>query len=157
MDPAQCRRRFGSQPAARLATLNPDGSPHLVVVVFAVIGDTVYTAVDTKPKRSRHLRRVTNLQRDPRCSMLVDHYTDDWSTLWWVRAAGEASIVDPSDAPDGLTALTSHYPQYKLLPGPIGPLIAVRVNRWNGWTADPLKDRPPTPPSGADRPPASPT
>ncbi|HET9650217.1 MAG TPA: TIGR03668 family PPOX class F420-dependent oxidoreductase [Microlunatus sp.] len=154
MDPLECRRRFGSRPVARLATVNPDGSPHLVVVVFALVGDTVYTAVDSKPKRSRQLRRLDNLQRDPRCSLLVDHYAEDWSRLWWVRADGEASIVEPSDAPDALAALTSRYPQYGVLSGPIGPLIAVRVTRWSGWAAGPLEDGPSTPLSG-DRPPAS--
>ena len=130
---------------ARLATVSPDGSPHLVVVVFALVGDTIYTAVDGKPKRSRHLRRVANLEREPRCSLLVDHYADDWSTLWWVRADGEAGIVDPSDAPDGLAALTSRYPQYETLPGSIDPVIAVRVTRWSGWAAGPPGDREPTP------------
>ena len=127
--------------------MNPDGSPHLVVVVFALVGDTIYTAVDGKPKRSRHLRRVANLEREPRCSLLVDLYADDWSTLWWVRADGEARVVEPPDAIDGLVTLTSRYPQYGMLPGPIDPVIAVRVTRWSGWAAGPLEDRPPTPPS----------
>jgi PPOX class probable F420-dependent enzyme len=128
--------------------VNPDGSPHLVAVVFALVGDLIYTAVDGKPKRTRRLRRVANLVREPRCSLLVDRYADDWSTLWWVRADGEASIVDPLDAHDAVAALMSRYPQYGTLPGPLEPMIAVRVTRWSGWTAGPPEDRPSPPASG---------
>jgi len=74
---------------ARLATVRPDGAPHLVPVVFAVEvaadGDRVHLAVDAKPKRTRNLQRLVNLRAEPRCALLVDHYADDWSRLWWGR------------------------------------------------------------------------
>ena len=77
-------RLFAAAPVARLATVGPDGCPHLVPVVFAVDGDVVYTAVDGKPKVSLRLRRLANIAARPQVSLLVDHYDDDWSRLWWV-------------------------------------------------------------------------
>jgi len=106
-----------------------------VPVVFALAGDMIFTAVDAKPKRSTRLQRLVNLESEPRCSLLVDHYEDDWSRLWWVRADGEAVVVEPAAASQGLAALVERHPQYRELP-PSGPLLAVRVTRWSGWSAE---------------------
>ena len=86
--PAEARGRFAAARVARLATADATGQPHLVPVTFAVAGDMVYTAVDAKPKRTTALRRLANVAANPRVSLLVDHYDDDWSRLWWVRADG---------------------------------------------------------------------
>src|SRR5688500_19241557 len=75
-------------------------------MVFALVDDTVYSAVDAKPKRSRRLQRLVNLRAHPRCALLVDHYEDDWRRLWWVRADGHGEVVDePSAAHPGIRAL----------------------------------------------------
>ena len=135
METHEARRRFVTSPVARLATVRPDGAPHLVPVTFAVAGDVVFTAVDAKPKRSRRLQRLANLRSQPRCALLVDHYDDDWSRLWWVRADGEARIIDDPDTSNpGLALLASRYPAYAESP-PGGPLIVVTVTRWRGWSA----------------------
>lgn len=136
VDEAELLRRFAASPVARLATVRPDGRPHLVPVVFAVVGNTIFTAIDAKPKRTWRLQRLANIAAEPRCSLLVDHYEDDWSQLWWVRADGLASIVDPTDADEGVSALVARHPQYREQ-APPGPLIAVRVMRWTGWLARP--------------------
>jgi PPOX class probable F420-dependent enzyme len=129
------RRRFASSPVARLATVRRDGEPHLVPVVFALVDDTVYSAVDAKPKRSRVLQRVVNVRADPRCALLVDHYDDDWRQLWWVRADGRGEVVDePSDTHPGIRALVQRFPQYRDVP-PAGPLLVVTVQRWSGWAS----------------------
>ena len=135
MDELELRRRFASSPVARLATVRPDGQPHLVPVVFVLVGDVVFTAVDAKPKKSSRLQRLVNISSEPRCSLLVDHYEDDWSRLWWVRADGEAALVDPAAAGEGLTALVQRHPQYREQ-APTGPLLAIRVTRWSGWSAE---------------------
>lgn len=131
----EARRRFADSPVARLATVRPDGAPHLVPIVFAADGDRVYTAVDDKPKRSRRLQRLANLRAEPRCTVLVDHYDDDWTRLWWVRADGDATVVDdPSPSHPGLTLLARRYAAYAAS-RPAGPLIVVTVMRWTGWSA----------------------
>ena len=122
---------FASARVARLATVREDGSPHLVPIVFAVAGDVIYSAVDAKPKRTRSLRRLANIADEPRVSVLADHYEDDWSRLWWVRADGLARVLDAS--PAALAALTARYPQYRDTPPP-GPFLEITVDRWSGWS-----------------------
>ena len=132
---AQLRERFAACPVARLATVRPDGAPHLVPVVFATYEDTVWLAVDAKPKRTTRLQRLTNLRHDPRCALLADHYEEDWSRLWWVRADGVATVVDePGPDHPGVAALVERHPQYRVQP-PAGPLVVVRVERWSGWSS----------------------
>ena len=118
---------------ARLATVTDTGAPHLVPVVFALVGDTVWTGVDGKPKRSRMLQRLANIAADPRVSLLVDHYEEDWSQLWWVRVDGTAHVVTERTA-DGEVALAAKYPQYRDVPL-AGPFIQVAVDRWRFWPA----------------------
>jgi PPOX class probable F420-dependent enzyme len=129
------RSRVAAQRVARLATLDPDGRPHLVPVVFALVGDTLYSAVDAKPKRSRTLRRVENARARPDVTVLVDHYADDWADLWWVRLRGRARVLDGGDeAERALAALTAKYEQYSQA-APGLPVLAVDVVEWRGWAA----------------------
>src|SRR5580700_8912077 len=135
LDPEEARRRFGLARVARLATADGAGPPHVVPVTFVLDGDRVYSAVDSKPKSTRDLRRLRNIGADPRVTLLADHYEEDWSLLWWVRAEGIASVLTgyaEMAAPIGL--LTSRYPKY-LEERPGGPVIGVTVHRWVGWAA----------------------
>jgi PPOX class probable F420-dependent enzyme len=135
MDADEARRRFSAARVARLATVGADGRPHLVPVCFAVDGDTIYSAVDeVKPKATMRLRRLANVAENPSVSLLVDHYDDDWSALWWVRADGRARVLEA--APDAVALLVARYSQYRDSP-PSGPVLAVDVERWAGWSASP--------------------
>jgi PPOX class probable F420-dependent enzyme len=125
--------RFAAAKVARLSTVTPDGPPHLVPIVFAVAEDTVYTAVDGKPKTTQRLRRLANIEANPRVSILVDHSDDDWSQLWWVRADGIAEIHhDGLVCERGYELLHAKYPQYQYIPLD-GPVIAVDVDQWSSW------------------------
>jgi PPOX class probable F420-dependent enzyme len=131
------RVSFTQSPVARLATSTPDGKPHLVPVVFAVDADSaddvVYTAVDAKPKTTQRLRRLANIAANARVSLLVDHYADDWSQLWWVRVDGVAVIhTDGAAMHTGYALLRAKYPQYQDV-SLDGPVIAVTVRRWSSW------------------------
>ena len=126
------RQRFAAARVATLATVDASGRPHLVPFTFAVAGDVIYSAVDDKPKRSRRLRRLDHIAANPAVSALADHYADDWSALWWVRADGTAAVVDRS--PDALGLLADKYEQYRASPPP-GPFVVIRVERWSGWAA----------------------
>jgi PPOX class probable F420-dependent enzyme len=120
---------------ARLATIDPDGRPHLVPIVFAVDGDTLFSAVDRKPKRSRTLRRIENARVRPDVTILVDHYDEDWSRLWWLRLRGRARVLDEGDERDhALALLAEKYPQYRAEP-PDGPVLAVDVTEMRAWEA----------------------
>lgn len=129
------RALFAASPVARLATVAPAGTPHLVPVVFAVDGDMIYTAVDAKPKTTKRLRRLANIERNPAVSLLADHYAPDWTQLWWVRVDGTATIAAEGDAlRTGYELLRAKYPQYQSVPLD-GPVIAVNATRWSGWHA----------------------
>ena len=120
---------------ARLATIDPDGRPHLVPIVFALEGNTLYSAVDRKPKSSRRLRRIENARARPDVTVLVDRYDDDWSLLWWVRVRGHARVLDSGDEHDrALVLLREKYEQYRAEP-PEGPVLAIDVAEIRQWTA----------------------
>ena len=137
MSADEARRRFAAARVARLATADAEGVPHLVPVVFAVEGDLVVVAVDQKPKRTTALKRLANVRSNPRVALLADHYEDDdWDALWWVRADGVGTVHEPG-APAAVHAvelLGDRYPQHRAAP-PEGPVLAVRVTRWSGWSA----------------------
>jgi PPOX class probable F420-dependent enzyme len=133
VDEATMRSRVAAAEIGRLATVTAEGRPHLVPCCFAVRGDTAYSAVDHKPKSTQRLRRLANLRANPNAALLVDHYADDWSTLWWVRADGTGRILDDGpDLADAIALLVAKYRQYREDP-PLGPVIAIDVDTWRGW------------------------
>ncbi len=129
------RRRLAAARVARLATADDAGRPHVVPICFVLSGDTVYFAVDAKPKSGRPLKRLQNIAANSAVSLLVDDYDDDWSRLWWVRADGTARVVgDGAESQTALERLAARYPQYRRTPPP-GPVVAIAIARLSGWSA----------------------
>jgi PPOX class probable F420-dependent enzyme len=135
LDPDEARRLFAESSVLRLATVGADGQPHSVPCTFAVDSDgRVVIGVDNKPKTSRNLRRLRNIAENPRVSLLVDHYSDDWTQLWWARADGVATVErSGTEHAEHWRLLRAKYPQYQ---GQVldGPVLAVRVTSWSGWS-----------------------
>lgn len=132
---AEARRRFASARVARLGTAAGDGQPHLVPVTFALDGDSIYTAVDHKPKSTTDLRRLRNIDQNARVALLADHYEDDWDALWWVRVDGAARVM--ADGPlreRALDLLAERYAPYRTV-RPVGPVIVIAAERWTGWAS----------------------
>ncbi len=137
MNEARARELLGGARVARLATVARDGRPRLVPIAFVLAGDVIYHAVDDKPKRTRRLARLADLAADPRAAVLADHYEDDWSALWWVRADGRARVLSDTGTPeaaDALDLLAHRYAQYRAR-RPAGPVVALDVERITGWAA----------------------
>jgi PPOX class probable F420-dependent enzyme len=132
MTPEEARERFASARVARLATADAGGVPHIVPLVFALDGETIYSAVDAKPKRTIDLKRLRNVTANPRVALLADHYAEDWDVIWWARADGTGRVLDSS--PAAVALLRERYAQYRDAP-PEGPVLAVDVERWSGWHA----------------------
>jgi PPOX class probable F420-dependent enzyme len=130
----EARARFEQSPSAVLGTVDAAGQPHLVPVTYVLSdSDHVYIAIDAKPKRSTNLRRLQNIEANPRVSLLVNEYSDNWEQLWWARADGTAVVTDFGALADGLLAkFQSQYPWYRANP-PVGPVIDICVTRWSGW------------------------
>ncbi|MFI5758148.1 TIGR03668 family PPOX class F420-dependent oxidoreductase [Streptomyces sp. NPDC051569] len=134
LGPESARARFEGAAVGRLATVDGAGVPHLVPVTFVVDEDRLYFAVDHKPKSTWDLRRLRNIRENGRVAVLVDHYGDDWSTLWWARADGWAEVwEDPVRREGPVSLLQAKYPQYRETV-PAGPVVAIRVERWSGWS-----------------------
>jgi PPOX class probable F420-dependent enzyme len=137
MNQEQMRERVESARVARLATVDDAGRPHLVPICFALAGETLYSAVDEKPKRSKRLKRLGNIRRRPEVTVLVDHYEEDWTLLWWVRLDGTATVLEAGpEREHALALLRAKYEQYRA-ESPTGPVIAISLDRWQGWSSAP--------------------
>jgi PPOX class probable F420-dependent enzyme len=118
---------------ASLGTTRESGSPHVVPITFAVETESVYSMVDQKPKSTTALQRLANIAAHPAASLLVDHYEDDWTRLWWVRVDGTAAVSDDvATLTTARTLLQSKYPQYRDQP-PDGPVISVTITGVTWW------------------------
>jgi PPOX class probable F420-dependent enzyme len=152
------RRRVAEARVGRLATVTPESRPHLVPCCFALSpryaasggdagdagdlrqggdpageGDVLYSAVDAKPKTTLALRRLANLRANGAAALLVDHYDDDWDTLWWVRVDGRGRVVEAgSERERALDLLAAKYEQYRRR-RPAGAVVAIDVTRWRAW------------------------
>jgi PPOX class probable F420-dependent enzyme len=120
---------------ARLGTVAPSGVPRLVPCCFAVDGRVAYSAVDDKPKRSRRLARLCDLVDHPVATLLVDHYEEDWTRLWWVRAGGPAWEVAGDHERERATGLLrakyAQYREHRL----DGAILAIALDHWRSWSA----------------------
>ena len=131
----RAREAVASARVARLATVDPDGRPHLVPFCFALDQDTLYSAVDAKPKTTTALRRLANVSARPDVTVLVDHYEEDWTRLWWVRLRGRARVVEAGpELARGLELLAAKYGQYRQEPPP-GPVLVVELTEARAWSA----------------------
>jgi PPOX class probable F420-dependent enzyme len=135
LDAGEARELFVASDVLRLATAGIDGQPHVVPCTFAVDGsERIVIGIDNKQKSSLNLRRLRNIAENPRVSLLVDHYADDWAQLRWARADGVATVERSGvEHAEHWRLLRAKYPQYE---GQAldGPVIAVRVTSWSGWS-----------------------
>jgi PPOX class probable F420-dependent enzyme len=140
IDPGVMRRLVAGSRVARMATIDPDGRPHIVPLVFALDVDTLYTSIDDKPKATPRVRRLRNIQANPEgVTVLIDHYEDDWPAVWWVRLRGTGRVLeDGAERDRGLELLSEKYPQYLDMP-PQGAVIALDVTEWRGWSWRPIQ------------------
>jgi PPOX class probable F420-dependent enzyme len=132
LDEERSRSLFGAARVARLATVDEHGQPHLVPVVFALQGAVVVLAVDHKPKQSTDLKRLRNIRANPRVSLLADHYDENWTHLWWVRADGDARVLTGPATTDPINWLTAKYHQYLANP-PTDQVVRIEITKWRGW------------------------
>jgi PPOX class probable F420-dependent enzyme len=136
---AEALERLRAARVGRLATVTPDGRPHVVPFVFAVVDERgtvrAYWAVDAKPKRSTRIQRLINLEANPVAEIVVDAYDEDWDRLWWVRARGTTRpVTDPAERRAALEALRAKYERYRDLDDD-AVLVAIALTHVTGWTA----------------------
>ncbi|MDQ4026904.1 MAG: TIGR03668 family PPOX class F420-dependent oxidoreductase [Actinomycetota bacterium] len=133
MNESEMRSRVAEARVARVGTIDEHGRAHLVPIVFVLHRDTLYSATDAG---SRPAKRLRNLKADPRVSVVVDDYDEDWSKVWWVRLAGRGRVIEGGPEWDRARRLLwEKYPQFEDAPADeaTGPLMAVDVEEWSGW------------------------
>jgi PPOX class probable F420-dependent enzyme len=131
------RAKLDTSRIARLATLDAELKPHMVPICFASDGSVFYSAIDHKPKRvpASRLARLKNIKKSPHVALLVDHYDEDWTHLWYVLVRGEAALVtDPAEQQRAIHCLRAKYAQYdaNMLAddAPVLRITPVRVTAW---------------------------
>jgi PPOX class probable F420-dependent enzyme len=122
------------QRVAHLATADKSGRPHVVPVCFAYLDGRFYIAIDEKPKRSLRMKRLRNIEENPRVALVFDRYDDDWERLGWVLVQGSATVVvDGPEHERPLVALRERYEQYRSMALEGRPVISVTVERTSSW------------------------
>ncbi len=139
MIPMDINAFLSAQRVAHLATIGPEGAPHIVPVVYVYDGEQTYIPIDEKPKRvaPMRLQRIQNILAKPRVALIVDRYDEDWSRLAWVRLDGKARIVRGGKTHAAAIArLREKYAQYRAMDLEKRPLIVITVDKIAAWQAD---------------------
>ena len=121
---------------ARLATADRHAVPHVVPICFAVRGNTLYFAIDEKPKRRPRamLKRLRNIAENPMVAVVADRYDEDWTRLGWVMLHGRAEILDRGiEHDEAQVMLRARYQQLKAMHIAGYPVVAVRIERATSW------------------------
>ena len=126
------------QRVAHLATASASGAPHVVPICFALLADTVYIAIDEKPKTSRlsRLRRLRNILENPEVAIVADLYDDaDWTKLGFVLLRGKARVITPpsTEHSEAVHALRERYAQYRAMALESRPIIAADITAITSW------------------------
>jgi coenzyme F420-0:L-glutamate ligase/coenzyme F420-1:gamma-L-glutamate ligase len=135
---AQTRQFLERRRVAHLATADASGAPHVVPICFTLLAETLYIAIDEKPKRGdfRRLRRLRNIAENPRVAIVADIYSDtDWSKLGFAMLRARARLVDPPGAEHAraIEALRDKYPQYREMALEVRPVIAADIDTVTTW------------------------
>ena len=118
---------------AHLATTDANGQPHVVPITFVLMDGALYFAVDEKPKRTKHLKRLRNIEENPSVALVIDRYDEDWSKLGWLMVQGEATVIDNTGVRELVVrALREKYGQYRDMPL-AGPLVKIVPSKVLGW------------------------
>jgi PPOX class probable F420-dependent enzyme len=123
---------------AHLATADENGQPHVIPICFVFDGKCFYSAIDEKPKRTapRKLKRLRNIEENPRVSLVIDRYDEDWNKLAYVLVFGKARVVVSGvNYRKAVNLLRRKYPQYRTMSIDRLPMILIRPTRTTSWGA----------------------
>jgi len=133
-------RFLRSARTGHLATADATGQPHVIPVCYVFDGESVYSVLDAKPKTTplRQLRRVRNILANPRVSLVVDHYEEDWTSLQYVMVTGDAGLLESGEEWAGaIVMLREKYPQYQQMDLAQSPVIKIVPARFVPWSSQP--------------------
>jgi PPOX class probable F420-dependent enzyme len=123
MTPSEVRSFLQHSRTASVASIGPDGMPHVVAMWYGIIDDAVY--IETKSKS----QKAVNLRRDPRMVFMAEGGTT-YDTLRGVSLEGRAVILDEGDGEEYWAAARSVYERYT---GPYAedaqPMLAAMMHK----------------------------
>lgn len=125
-----------SHRVAHLATADGSGAPHVVPLCYALDGGSLYFVVDEKPKATKRLKRMRNLEANPRAAVVIDDYDDAWARLAYLLIEGPTSIVDdPHEYERVVVLLRRRYRLYTdmALSMAANPMVRVTIQRSHFW------------------------
>ena len=129
-------RLIRSARVAHLATSDKSGQPHVIPICFVYDGKWLYSPIDEKPKRTvpSKLKRLKNIRENPKISLVIDHYDEDWRKLSYVLVFGKARIVQSGEKHRrAVKLLRRKYPQYRAMAIDARPMIVITAKRIVGW------------------------
>ena len=121
-----------------LATADATGTPHVIPVCYTFDGQRIYSVLDRKPKRTAPsgLKRVRNIQANPKVSLVVDHYEEDWGNLWYLMVSGKVELVmDGQEQTGAIALLRDKYQQYRSMDIEANPVIKITPVDIVSWSA----------------------
>jgi PPOX class probable F420-dependent enzyme len=119
-----------------LATSDKSGQPHVVPICFVFDGTDFFSPIDEKPKRAapRKLKRLKNIRENPRVSLVIDRYDEDWTKLGYVLVFGTARILSRGEKHrEAVRLLRRKYRQYRSMAIQERPMIVIRPSRVITW------------------------
>ena len=119
-----------------LATAGEDARPHVIPVCYSTDGRYIYSVLDQKPKRTAltKLRRVKNILANPKATLLVDHYEEDWVNLWYIMVSGQADLVtEGQEQINAVALLQDKYQQYREMDIALNPVIKITPENIVSW------------------------
>ena len=123
-------------PVAHLATADQDAIPHVIPVCCVSDGNAIFSVLDQKPKTVKltNLKRVKNILCNPKVSLVIDHYDNDWQKLWYLLVMGNASVIETGPTHSkALDLLHIKYPQYNNMDIDNNPIIEINPTRIVSW------------------------
>jgi PPOX class probable F420-dependent enzyme len=132
----------------RLGTADAAGQPLVVPICYAFDGESIFSAIDAKPKTAdaERLKRIRNIRENAKVSVVIDRYDEDWTQLRYVIIQGEARLLtDGADFSRAADLLLAKYPQYRAmgLDREAGLMIRVKPARVTEWAFAPSGGRSP--------------
>ena len=147
--PATVAGFISSARVGRLGTADASGQPLVVPICYAFDGESIFSAIDAKPKMAsvERLKRIRNIRENAKVSVVIDRYEEDWTQLRYVILQGEAGLLTAgADFSRAVDLLLAKYPQYRAmgLDRETGLMIRVRPARVTDWQFAPSDGREPS-------------
>jgi PPOX class probable F420-dependent enzyme len=121
---------------AHLATVDRDGQPLVIPICFAFDGREFFSPIDEKPKQiSPHkLKRLRNIAENPKVSLIIDRYDEDWRHLAYLLITGRAKILlRGARHRRAVLLLRKKYSQYGRMAIHERPIIVITPIRMRSW------------------------